>query len=230
MAEVTLEVEKRESRGKGPAKKLRAEGKIPAVLYGRGEESVPLTLDAKKLHAILHAHIGESVIFDIKVPGHKRAVKAIIREVQHDPVRGDILHLDLQHISMKEKITVRVPVVLTGSPVGVRTKGGILQHVLHEVEVECLPADIPEHIEVDVTELDVGDSIHIQDLPMEKVKILTELQRSVATVVPPTVIKVPVEEEEVLAEEEAVEEPELVEKEHKEKEEEEEEKKEEEQK
>jgi len=219
MAEVTLKVEKRELRGKGPAKKLRAEGKIPAIFYGHGEESIPLTLDAKMLHTILHAHVGENVIFDIKIPGQKRVMKAIIREIQHHPARGDILHLDLQHISMKEKLTVQVPVILVGSPLGVRTKGGILQHILHEVEIECLPADIPEHIEADVSQLDVGDSIHIRDLSLEKAKLLTEPQRSVATVVPPTVIKVPVEEEEVVAEEE-VEEPELIEKERKEEEEE----------
>jgi large subunit ribosomal protein L25 len=230
MAEVTLEVEKREALGKGPAKRLRAQGKIPAIIYGHGEESVLLSLDAKNLHAILHAHVGENIIFNVKIPGGKKALKAIIREVQHHPSRGDILHVDMQHISMSEKLTVQVPVVLVGSPLGVRTKGGILQHVLHELDVECLPTDIPEHIEVDVTELDVGDSIHIRDLPLEKVKILTDPQRSVATVVPPTVIKVPVEEEELVAEEEELEEPELIEKERKEKEEEEEEKKEEEQK
>ena len=217
MAEVTLEVEKREIGGKGPVKRLRAQGKIPAVLYGHGEESVLLSLDAKNLHAILHAHGGENIIFDVKIPGHKKAIKAIIREVQHHPSRGDILHVDLQHISMKEKIIVQVPVFLVGSPLGVRVKGGILQHVLHELEIECLPGDIPEHIEVNVSELDVGDSIHIQDLTVEKVKIITDPQRSVATVVPPTVIKVPVEEEVMVAEEEELEEPELIEKERGEK-------------
>jgi len=217
MAEVTLEVEKREIGGKGPAKRLRAQGKIPAVIYGHGEESVLLSLDAKNLHAILHAHGGENIIFDVKIPGHKKAIKAIIREVQHHPSRGDILHVDLQHISMKEKIIVQVPVFLVGSPLGVRVKGGILQHVLHELEIECLPGDIPEHIEVNVSELDVGDSIHIQDLTVEKVKIITDPQRSVATVVPPTVIKVPVEEEVMVAEEEELEEPELIEKERGEK-------------
>ncbi len=227
MATVTLKVEKREQIGKGSVKKLRAAGKIPAIIYGQGEESVPLSLDAKSFHSILHAHVGENIIFDIKIPRQRSPWKAIIREVQHHPARGDILHVDLQHISMEEEITVSVPLILVGSPLGVRTKGGILQHVLHELEISCLPADIPEHIEVDVTELDVGDSIHIGDLPLEKVKVHTDPLRSVATVVPPTVIKVPVAEE-VMAEEE-LEEPELIEKERKE-EEEKEQKKEEEQK
>ncbi len=218
MAQVTLEVEKRESQGKGPAKRLRAEGKIPAIFYGHGEKSIPLTIDAKMFHNILHAHAAENIIFDVKIPGQKNPFKAIIREVQHHPVRGDILHLDLLHISMKKKLHVSVPIVLVGSPLGVREKGGILQHILHELEIECLPGEIPEHIEVDVTELDVGDSIHIRDLSLEKVNILTEAQRSIATVVPPTVIKAPVVEEEELVEEEGLEEPELIEKERKEEE------------
>lgn len=216
MAEVTLKVEKRESGGKAVAKRMRSEGKIPAVIYGHGEETVPLSLDGKIFHGILHAHYGENVIFDVQIPGHKKALKAIIREVQHNPSDGEILHVDFQHISMTEKITVRVPVVLVGSPEGVRNKGGILEHILHELEVECLPTDIPEHIEANVADLDVGDSIHVSDLSVEKVKVLTEEARSIATVVPPTIIKVPVEEEEILAEE-MVEEPELVEKERKEK-------------
>lgn len=218
MAQVILEVEKRESQGKGPAKRLRTEGKIPAIFYGHGEEPISLTIDAKMLHNILHAHAAENIIFDVKIPGQKNLLKAIIREVQHHPVRGDILHLDLLHISMTKKLHVSVPIVLVGSPVGVMTKGGILQHILHELEIECLPGEIPEHIEVDVTDLDVGDSIHLRDLSLEKVNILTDAQRSIATVVPPTVITAPVVEEEELVEEEGLEEPELIEKEHKEEE------------
>jgi len=214
MAEVNLAVEKRDVIGKGPAKKMRSEGKIPAVIYGQGEKSVPLTLDAKAFHAILHSHHGENVIFEIQIPGRKTGLKAILREVQHQPVSGEILHVDFQHISMTKKITVQVPVALVGSPDGVRNKGGILEHILHELEVECLPGDIPEHIEVDVTELDVGDSVHVSDIPAGKAKILTDPERSVATVVPPTIIKAPVEKEEL--EEELIEEPELVDKERKE--------------
>jgi large subunit ribosomal protein L25 len=215
MAEVTLKVEKRESAGKAVAKRLRAEGKIPAIIYGQGEETVPLTMDGRTFHGILHAHYGENVIFNVKIPGQRSMLKAIIREVQHNPVDGEILHVDFQHISMTEKITVKVPLLLIGSPEGVRNKGGILEHILHDLEIECLPGDIPEHIEVDVAALDVGDSIHVSDLSVEGVKVLTEEARSIATVVPPTVIKAPVEEEAVL-EEEAVEEPELVEKDRKE--------------
>lgn len=220
MAEVTLAVEKRETMGKGPAKKLRSAGKIPAVIYGQGEKTVPLTVDGKAFHAVLHSHHGENVIFEIHIPGRKTGLKAILREVQHEPVSGKILHVDFQHISMTKKITVQVPVSLLGTPDGVLNKGGILEQILHELEVECLPGDIPEHIEVDVSQLDVGDSIHVSDIPATKVTILTDPERSVATVVPPTIIKAPVEKEEL--EEELIEEPELVDKEHKEGEEEEE--------
>jgi large subunit ribosomal protein L25 len=214
MAEVNLAVEKRETMGKGPAKKLRSSGKIPAVIYGQGEKTVPLILDGKDFHAVLHSHHGENVIFEIKIPGRKTGLKAILREVQHEPVTGEILHVDFQHISMTKKITVQVPVSLTGTPDGVKNKGGILEHILYEVEVECLPGDIPEHIKVDVSHLDVGDSIHVSDIPVTKVEILTDPERSIATVVPPTIIKEPVEKEEL--EEELIEEPELVEKERKE--------------
>jgi large subunit ribosomal protein L25 len=217
MAEVSLKVQKRESMGKGPAKRLRAGGMIPAVIYGHGEETISLTMDGKNFHSILHAHHGENIIFDVQVPGQSQPLKAILRDVQHHPVTGEILHVDFQHISMTEMITVHVPVVLVGMPTGVKNQGGILEHILHELEIECLPTDIPEHIEVDVSALDVGDSIHVSNLIADKVKVLTEADRSIATVVPPTVIKAAAEEgvlaEEVLAE------PELVEKERKEKEE-----------
>jgi len=216
MAEVNLEVEKRETMGKGPAKKLRTGGKIPAVIYGQGEETVALTLDGKSFHTILHSHHGENVIFEIQIPGRKASLKAILREVQHQPVTGEILHVDFQHISMTEKITVQVPVSLVGTPEGVKNKGGILERILHELEVECLPGDIPEHIEVDISQLDVGDSIHVSDLAVTKVKVLTDPERSIATVVPPTIMKAPVEKE--VLEEEAIEEPELVDKERKEEE------------
>lgn len=221
MAEVTLKVDKRELYGKASAKRLRATGKIPGIIYGQSETTVPLAIDGKIFHDILHAHRGENVIFDVEIPGAAKPLKALLREIQHHPVSGEILHVDFQHISMTEKITVRVPVILVGSPIGAKEKGGILEHILHEVEIECLPTDIPEHIEADVSGLDVGDSIHISDLVAENVKIITEASRSIATVVPPTIIKAAVAEE-VVAEEVPAE-PELIEKERKGKAEEEEE-------
>lgn len=211
MLDVILKAEKRESAGKEYAKHMRREGKIPAVLYGKGEKTVPLVIDAKHLGMLLHSTRGETALITLQLGKEKRKDrKVIFKELQRDPVRGNLLHVDLHHISLTENIHVEVPVILMGTPVGVRTKGGIVQHALHKLEVECLPTEIPEHIELDIENLDVGDSIHVEEVALDKGRIVTDPQRTVVTVVPPTVIKeaVPVEE----VKEEEVEEPEVIEK------------------
>lgn len=211
MAIVPLASARRSDTGKGVVRKLRAAGRIPGVFYGRGEAAIPLTVGTKDLEGILTGVDGGNVIVDLKVEGAEEADrKAIIREVQRDPVGGRILHIDLQHISLTEMITVEVPVVLVGIPTGVKEGGGILEHLLREVEVECLPTDIPPHIDVDVTGLAIGQSVHVRDLHADRVTIQTEADRTVATVVPPTVL------EEVKPVEEAAAEPELIAKEEKE--------------
>jgi large subunit ribosomal protein L25 len=216
MAIVSLVSASRTETGKGAARKLRAAGQVPGVFYGRGGSAIPLVLNGKELEVALTGSQGGNVIVDLKVQGAGEADrKAIIREVQRDPVAGSILHVDFQHISLTEKITVEVPVVLVGVPTGVKDGGGILEHLLREVEVECLPTDIPAHIDVDVSALGIGDSVHVSDLKAERVTIQTEADRTVATVVPPTVL------EEAKPVEEAVAEPELIAKEKKEGEEEE---------
>ena len=144
MAIVVLKGARREQVGKGISRRLREAGSIPAVYYGRGEEPVALSLHAKELDTLLHGSAGSNVIVDLKVEGDAAADrKALLREIQRHPVRGNILHVDLQHISLSERITVEVPVVLVGVPTGVKDGGGILEHLLREVEVECLPTDIP---------------------------------------------------------------------------------------
>ena len=211
MLDVILNAEKRESTGKEHAKHLRREGKIPAILYGKGEQAVPLTIDAKQLSTLLHSIRGDTALLTLQLGKEKRKDrKVIFKEMQRDPIRGDLLHVDLHHISLTENINVEVPVILRGTPVGVRTKSGIVQHTLHKLEIECLPTNIPEHIEVDIESLDVGDSIHVDNIVLDKGRIVTEPQRTVVTVVPPTIIKeaVPVEE----VKEEEVEEPEVIEK------------------
>jgi large subunit ribosomal protein L25 len=163
-------------------------------------------MNAKEVETLIHGSAGSNVIVDLMVAGAATADrKALIREIQRDPVQGNILHLDLQHISLTEKITVEVPIELIGIPTGVKDGGGILEHVLREVEVECLPTDIPAHLEADVTMLNIGDSLHVSDLKAERVTILTEADRPIATVVPPTIL----EEVAPVAEEGAAE-PELV--------------------
>jgi large subunit ribosomal protein L25 len=206
MAISNLNGEERTGVGKSFARKLRAAGRIPAVYYGRGEQPISLTMNAKEVEILIHGSAGANVIVDLMVAGAAAADrKALIREIQRDPVQGNILHLDLQHISLTERITVEVPIELIGIPIGVKDGGGILEHVLRDVEVECLPTDIPAHLEADVTMLNIGDSLHVSDLKAERVTILTEADRPIATVVPPTIL-----EEAAPAAEEAAAEPELV--------------------
>ena len=206
MAMHALKGARRSDVGKGVARKLRQAGSIPAVYYGRGEDPIPLTVGLKDLEDVIERAEGSNVIVDLKVDGDGAGDrKALIREIQRDPVGGTILHLDLQHISLTETITVEIPVVLVGTPTGVKDGGGILEHLLRDVEVECLPTDIPSRIEIDVSALNIGDSLHVSDLKAERVTIVTEAGRTIATVVPPTVL------EEVKPAEEAVAaEPELV--------------------
>jgi large subunit ribosomal protein L25 len=215
MAIVVLKGARREEVGKGFTRRLRQAGSIPAVYYGRGETPVPLAVQAKDLDTILQGAAGSNVIVDLKVEGDAAADrKALLREIQRHPVKGNILHVDLQHISLSERITVEVPVVLVGVPTGVKDGGGILEHLLRDVEVECLPTDIPEKLTVDVSHLNIGESVHVSDLVAEKATILTEAERTVASVVPPTVLEEVVKPAEV-----AQVEPELVKKEKEEEEE-----------
>jgi large subunit ribosomal protein L25 len=206
MAMLSLKSARRSEVGKGVARKLRTDGRIPAVYYGRGEEPIPLIVTLRELQEVIERAEGSNVIVDLKVEGDAGADrKALIREIQRDPVAGSILHLDLQHISLTERIVVEVPIVLLGTPIGVKDGGGILEHLLREVEVECLPTDIPSKLEVEVSGLNIGDSLHVSDLKAERVVIKTEADRAIAAVVPPTIL------EEVKPAEEAVPaEPELV--------------------
>lgn len=204
MKEIKLEVKTRHNVGTSVAKRLRKNGKIPAVVYGAGEKPIPLELEQKNLLSILRSGLGENVIINLNIDDEKKEKKVLIKEIQHDPVWGDILHVDFQQISMKKKIKLSIPLHLVGTAIGV-DEGGILQHATRELEIECLPTDIPEKVEVDVSELNIGDAIHVRDLKLEKVVILSDSDTSVVSVVPPTVFK-----EEVKVVEEEVAEPEVV--------------------
>jgi large subunit ribosomal protein L25 len=193
MAVIALSGQRRERLGKGGARSSRREGLIPAVLYGHGEEPIPVSVGARDFQLALHTHRGGNPIVNLAVAG--REYTALIRDVQYDPVSHDVLHLDFQHISLTETIEVSVPVRLVGLPVGVKDTGGILEHILREVEVRCLPTAIPASIDADVSGLNIGDSVHVRDLAAQDVTILTDPDAAVATVVPPTVIEEkPVEE------------------------------------
>ena len=186
----------REGRGKGAARSTRREGRIPGILYGHGEESLALSVDAGELKKLVHSISIENTILDLDLGGSE-PYKVLIRELQRHPVRDEFVHIDFFHVAMDEKIQVEIPILLVGTPTGVKNKGGVLDHQLRELEVFCLPGNIPEKVELDVSGLDIGDSIHVSDIQLADVEILTELDRAVVAVLAPTVIEV---EEEAAAE------------------------------
>jgi len=195
MAIVILEGKIRNATGKGPTRRSRRSGVIPGIIYGEGERSIPFETKYDDFQTLIHTASGENVIVDLKLEGDSADMKAIIREIQRDPINGSILHFDLHHISMTEKVKVNVPVVVVGIPIGVKDFGGVLEHVLREIEVECLPTEIPAKIEVDVSALKIGDSIHVGELTVAGGTIITTKERSVVTVVPPAVEEVAKEAE-----------------------------------
>jgi large subunit ribosomal protein L25 len=177
---------------KNHARRVRVQGLIPAVVYGAGQESVAVTVDPKVITKILYSDSGHNTIFDLTIEG-AGVTKAMIVDWQNEPIKGKLLHIDLKRIAMDKAMRVSVPVQLTGVPVGVKSSGGILSQVMHEVEIECLPGDIPGHIDVDVSNLELHGAIHISDLPHSgKLKFLGEEDALVAHV---TVLR-----EEVVAE------------------------------
>jgi large subunit ribosomal protein L25 len=199
----TISARSRESRGKGAARQTRRQGRIPGVLYGHGEDSVALSVDANDLHRLVHTISIENTIVDLDL-GSGEPYKVLIRELQRHPFRDEFVHIDFFHVAMDEKIQVEVPIVLVGTPTGVKNKGGVLDHQLRELEVFCLPGSIPEKIELEVSNLDIGDSIHVSDIQLPDVEILTELDRAVVAVLAPTVMEVEGVAEEALAEPEVI--------------------------
>ncbi len=181
----------REGRfNKNAARRVRVSGKIPAVVYGAGGDAVAVTVDPKVITKILHSDSGHNTIFDLDVTGGS-LVKAMIVDWQHEPIKGALLHIDLKRIAMDKAMRVSVPIQLTGVPVGVKAQGGILEHVLREVEIECLPNDIPSHLDVDVSGLELHGVIHVSDLPHSgSIKFLGDEDATVAHV---TVIREVVE-------------------------------------
>lgn len=180
--ELKLVAERREGAGKGVARKLRAAGRVPAIVYGRGMEPIPVSVDAKELYHVLHRG-GANVLLDLVVDGEPHL--ALAREVQRDHIRNRYVHVDFLAVSRTEKIAVSVPIQVIGDSVGVKA-GGVLEHHLWEVQAECLPGDVPEAIEVDVSALGVGDSLKAGDLVApEGVEIVSPPEELVLAVVPP---------------------------------------------
>jgi len=205
--QATLEATDRDVYGGNAVRRLRREGMIPAVMYGHGEKSRSLMVHARQLSHLLGRISVENTLVDLKV-GSGAAQKVLIREVQRHPWRAEVLHVDFFQIQADEEIRVNVPLRVEGIPYGVRNSGGILQQSRYEIEVQCLPSDIPEVFVHDVTDLDIGDVVHISDLDTGSVVPLEDPELTICTVVPPTVIQV-TEEEEELAELEEME-PEVI--------------------
>ncbi len=169
---------------KNHARRVRVAGLIPAVVYGAGQPSVAVTVDPKVITKILYTGSGHNTIFDLNLEGSP-ASKVMIVDWQNEPIKGKLLHIDLKRIAMDRAMRVSIPVQLTGTAVGVKNEGGVLTQILHEVEVECLPGNIPEHIEVDISDLAMNASILVKDLPhAENLKFLSAEDEMVAHVTP----------------------------------------------
>jgi large subunit ribosomal protein L25 len=197
MAQSTLNVLKRKRMGKSGAREIRKEGNIPAVLYGKGTETLSLVINPTELKEALSTDAGENTLLEIRVKDEEAEIQklSLLREVQYDYLTDKPIHLDFQALDMNEKITVAVPVQIEGSAKGVK-EGGILEEILREISVECLPTNIPNSFSVDVTELEIGHSIHVGTLEIEEgVTILHENEDTIVTVLAPKVEAEPTEEE-----------------------------------
>jgi len=185
---------KRADRGKNAARRLRREGMIPAVLYGKGAEPLPLSVEKKAFAAIMHGQEGHNALLSMKITGQENLeLLSMPKEIQFDPLSGSIVHVDFQQVHLDEAISTAVPVHLTGASAGVKL-GGVLEHLCREIEIECLPMDVPASIEIDISGLQIGDSIHVSDLRVsDKVRILDDPSTTVALVAAPTVEKAPEE-------------------------------------
>ena len=205
-----IEGKPRKGGNKNDARRLRKDGLIPAVLYGAGMESLTISVDPKQMKRILASEAGHNTIFDLSAGGDSG--KAMIVEWQADPIKGSLLHVDLKRIAMNVKLVVSVPVHLKGEAPGVKVQGGILEQMMREVEIECLPADIPSAIDGDVSQLMFGQTIRVSDLPhSDKIRFITDENQAIAhvTAVKEVVEAAPVEGAEAEA---AAAEPEVIKK------------------
>jgi large subunit ribosomal protein L25 len=202
-----LSAQSRAGAGKGHNRKLRASGRVPAVVYGHGEDTRSVSVDAHELERLFaRIHI-ESTLIDLRIEGDRAPVKTLVREVQRNAVRDDVLHVDFYVIHAGELVTVEIPVRISGSAPGVKI-GGLLQQTLDVLEVRCLPDRIPENFEVDISVLGIGDSVHVRDLAVpEGVEVLVDGDRTVCSVIPPTVTA---EDVEAAAAQAATTEPEVI--------------------
>jgi len=184
MAEIVVAAENRTETGKNVNRRLRTRGLIPGVLYGAKREAVPLAVSPREITSILRSKTGENTLFDLEIGGSRRRV--ILKEFQVEPVKGHLIHADFYEVALDKPIEVKVHIEVTGTPVGVKVQGGLLDHVTREVEVSCLPADIPEKLTIDVSELEMGKAVRVGDLKVpDKVTMLSAADLVIVHVVAP---------------------------------------------
>ncbi len=192
-----LNAQMREGRGKGPARQLRMAGRVPAVLYGRDMEAVHISVDAREAERLFHSISVDNTIVDLQVEGEKDAYRTLVREIQVHPYKASLIHVDFLRIQKGVVVDVEIPVSLVGIPVGVKMSGGVLEQIIHDLPVRCIPSKIPEVIEIDVTGLDIGDSLHISDITFgEGVEVTVAQELTICGVAVPKAEEVPEEEEE----------------------------------
>jgi large subunit ribosomal protein L25 len=197
--QASLQAAIRTTTGKGAARTLRRQGKVPGVIYGHGREAEAVVIDTGALNRMLVGISAGTAIVDVAVDD-RPPVKALIREIQRDAVRpSEILHLDLYEVRSDEEITLEVPVRLIGVPDGVRNFGGVLDHVLRELEIEVLPSNIPEHVDLDVTQLAIGHSLFVRDIDVPNARVLNDPDTPICTVVAPRTEEAPAPVEEAVA-------------------------------
>ena len=189
----TLTAQRRVS-GTRKIRSLRVTGLVPGVVYGRAVKPVAIVVSSRELVKILHSKAGEHALIDLKIAEHETAKSpkeawehpVLLHDLQHHPVDGHIIHVDFHAISLTERIKIKVAVVLKGEPIGVKQEGGILEHFLREVEVECLPTEIPEHFEMEVSQMTIGQTVHVSDLTAPaNIKIISDPQGAIASVQKP---------------------------------------------
>jgi large subunit ribosomal protein L25 len=177
-----LEAQPRTPGTKNDARRVRQQGKVPAVVYGAGKQSVSVSVDPRQVSRILNSRTGHNTVFDLALDGER--TKAMIVDWQYEPIKGGLLHIDLKRIAMDQKLKVNVPITLVGEPAGVKQQGGILEQIWREVEVECLPGDIPNSVELNVSELVFGTVLRVSDLPANpNIKFLTDSNQPVAHII-----------------------------------------------
>ncbi|HVP47773.1 MAG TPA: 50S ribosomal protein L25 [Bryobacteraceae bacterium] len=181
--DITVTAEPRASRGKNEARRTRRSGMIPAVVYGAYKDPVPVAVNPQQIAQILHSKTGHNTIFNLSIQGGENTAVMVV-DGQHDPIKGHLLHVDLKRIDLTKRIRVSVPVLIHGEPKGVKQQGGLLEPITREVEIECLPDDIPEHFTVDVTELLIGQSQRASDIPLSgSIKLMSSADSVIAHVI-----------------------------------------------